>query len=147
MFFCEAEDRSIQTEVVTPSIEIFRLPEEFSLTDAACDVSVEITLQGPLDKFHTNCPSIRIPVIQSPDDLQLAEVLIVPIVAFANENGARSRYVRDDRFDISLLAPSIDDLNVKVSPRRGEGECKKPDLNSRRSASRHLHNCLDPRVL
>jgi hypothetical protein len=137
MFFREAKNGTVQTKVIPPSIEVFRFLEEFSFIDFACNVGVEITLKGPLDKFHTDCPSLRIPFIQSADDLQFAEVMIVPLVTFPNENGARSGYIRYDRSDISTLASSIDGVDVKVS-QGCEGECQNPDPNGRSSESRHF---------
>ena len=60
-------------------------------------------------------------------------MLIVSIVIFANENGARPGDVGYDIFDIALLAAAVVDLYINVSPNRCNGACKNGDSNKRKS--------------
>jgi hypothetical protein len=60
-------------------------------------------------------------------------MLIVSIVIFANENGAGTRKVGYDTFDIALLAAAVVDLYINVSPNRCKGACKNGDSNKSKS--------------
>jgi hypothetical protein len=93
VFSGEAENRAIQPEIESPSVEIFGPLEKFPLVDFAGHISVQIRLKWALDKLHADRPSVGIPLIEPTDDFQFREMLIVSVVLFANKNGARGRYV------------------------------------------------------
>jgi hypothetical protein len=63
MLSSETENRTIQPEIESPSVEVFGPLEEFPLVDFAGNEGIDIRLKWTLDKFHADDPPVAIPLI------------------------------------------------------------------------------------
>ena len=116
VFAGETQDRPVQPVVVAPAVEVLGATEEFGLVDLPGDIGVQGRLVGLLEELHAD-GQILAPALQSLDDLELVQVVLVTVVALADEDHPAVRDGVQQPVHVGDLA-GVHDPGVRVRGRR-----------------------------